>query len=30
LNIREFNPDLIYELELQLSREEALMYFYNL
>jgi len=30
LNIREFNTDLIYELELQLSREEALMYFYNL
>ena len=30
LNIKEFNPDLIDELELQLSREEALMYFYNL
>jgi len=30
LNIKEFNPDLIDELELQLSRGEALMYFYNL
>ena len=30
LNIKEFNPDLINELELQLSRGEALMYFYNL
>jgi len=30
LNIEEFNPDLIDELELQLSKAEALMYFYNL